>query len=420
VTLAHRFSSAAGEHLLVVPFSRVFDLPEDAACELDADPAALAQLAASLGQTARGEAPLDDLAEPAPQSVSLNVSSSCNLSCGYCYAGRGAFGGAQPAPMTWPVARAAIDRLLDVADPAHPITVGFLGGEPFANRALIHQAVQYAADAGARLGRDLRFSVTTNGTLLRPDDLDLLRRHKFAVTVSLDGGAAVNDAQRPLRHGSAHALAAQRVAPLLAAPGHTKVAARATITRDDMDIADRLEALARLGFREIGFAPLRTAPSEASALRDADWPRYLAALIAASRGEIARLRRGLPIRLTNLAIALKQLHRGASSPFPCGAGGGYFSVAADGRWYACHRAIGRAEYELGDSAGLDADRRREFLARRHVHAQADCRACWARYLCSGGCHQEAHARNAASCEFVRGWLEFCLQSYCELISEGTA
>jgi uncharacterized protein len=59
-------------------------------------------------------------------------------------------------------------------------------------------------------------------------------------------------------------------------------------------------------------------------------------------------------------------------------------------------------------------RRRRFLEDRHVHAQTDCRTCWARYLCSGGCHQEAASRTAESCDFVRGWLEFCLAAYCEL------
>ena len=51
-----------------------------------------------------------------------------------------------------------------------------------------------------------------------------------------------------------------------------------------------------------------------------------------------------------------------------------------------------------------------------VHAQTDCRTCWARYLCSGGCHQETRARTDAGCDFIRAWLDFCLASYCELSS----
>jgi uncharacterized protein len=66
--------------------------------------------------------------------------------------GQGAFAGAQPNPMSWEVARAAIDRLFATADAQAPLTVGFLGGEPFVNRALIQRAVRYAAEAGAAGG----------------------------------------------------------------------------------------------------------------------------------------------------------------------------------------------------------------------------------------------------------------------------
>jgi uncharacterized protein len=406
--LLHRFRSGAGEHLLVVPYSRIFDIASDDFPEL--------LEAALLALPTGGEVPLDAIAEPAPQSISLNVSSSCNLTCGYCYAARGSFGGAQPAPMEWSTAKAAIDRLLANADPSAPITIGFLGGEPFVNRRLIHRVVAYAA-ARATLGRlDIRFSVTTNGTLIEPADIALLRDHPFAVTVSLDGAADIQDRQRP-RHGGGGGswqAAVDRVAPLLAAPGKAKIAARATVTRRNLDIAAALEILAALGYPEVGFAPLRVGPAGSGALRDADWPDYLDALIAASRTELQRLGQGLPIRLTNLAVALKQLHRGAASPYPCGAGGGYFSVSAAGRWYACHRAIGKPSYELGSNAGLDLARRREFVHHRHVHAQPECRSCWARYLCSGGCHQEANARSTASCDLIRGWLSFCLAAYCEL------
>jgi uncharacterized protein len=131
-----------------------------------------------------------------------------------------------------------------------------------------------------------------------------------------------------------------------------------------MDISHWIETLSAAGFPEVGVAPLRAGPPGSGTLEDADWPRYMAALIEASNLELRRLRQGLPIRLTNLAVALKQLHRGASSPYPCGAGGGYFSVSAQGRWYACHRAIGQADFELGSNSGLDVERRRDFLARR--------------------------------------------------------
>jgi uncharacterized protein len=408
--LFHRFRSGAGEHVLVIPYSRIFDIAGEG------DPAGLDFEAALRAEPADGEMPLDRIAGPAPQAISLNVSSSCNLTCGYCYAARGNFGGVQAAPMDWSTARAAIDRLVEDADPGAPITVGFLGGEPFVNRRLVHRAVDYAASLATRRRLDIRFSVTTNGTLLEPDDIALLQAHPFAVTVSLDGAADIHNRQRP-RYGTGGGsweAAIGRVAPLLFAPGKAKIAARATVTCSNVDIATALETLTGFGFPEVGFAPLRVGPPGSGALRDEDWPGYLTALICASQRELSRLRSGEPIHLTNLAVALKQIHRGAASPYPCGAGGGYFSVSAAGRWYACHRAIGNEAYELGSNAGLDPVRRHDFVMHRHVHAQTECRTCWARYLCSGGCHQEAAARSAASCDFIRGWLSFCLAAYCEL------
>jgi uncharacterized protein len=414
--LFRRFQSAAGDHLLVVPHTRIFDLPPLLAAELDADAAAADRLAAMLGETSVLEADLSDVVTPAPQSISLNVSSSCNLSCGYCYADRGGFAGAQTQTMTFEVARAAVQRLLASANPARPITIGFLGGEPLRNRKLIHAVVEFASDRAQAGGLDIRYSITSNGTLITDADIALFRNHRFAVTISIDGDALAHDAQRPRSNGGgSFAQLARRVEPLLADRGRAQVAARMTVRSGHLDLAPRLEAIWSLGFFEAGVAPLRVA-ADNSELRDEDWPIYLERLIGVARQELARARRGLSIRLTNFAVALKQIHAGASSPYSCGAGGGYFSLAADGDWYACHRAIGDENYRLGSATALDTDRRLAFLVERHVHAKADCRACWARYLCSGGCHQEAQARTAAGCDFIRSWLDFCLASYCELSS----
>jgi uncharacterized protein len=409
------FPSALGKHLLIVPHSRIFDLSGDLTPA--GDPNDLpSSLLAALGDAATGEVPLDRVVEPSPQSISLNVSSSCNLACSYCYAARGSFQGAQPNPMQWEVARPAIDQLLLGADQKAPVTVGFLGGEPFVNRRLIHRAVEYAAAEGCRRGLDMRFSVTTNGTILNEEDVELLRKHRFAVTVSVDGGEQIQNQQRPTLAGQkrSYDLLIGATRSLLANPGLAIIAARATVNRLDFNLLERFEAILSLGFREVGFAPLRTASPGGDALREEEWPKYLDAIVEVAKSEFHRAYHGASIRLSNFVVALKQLYRGSSSPYPCGAGGGYFSVAANGDWYACHRAIGSSTFRMGDNAGLDPDRRREFLTSRHVHSQPACRTCWARYLCSGGCHQEASSRTDSSCGFIRGWLEFCLGAYCEL------
>jgi uncharacterized protein len=408
-----RFRSGAGEHLFVPRYSRLFDLNAAEADAFDRNPEKATWLE-QLGRRTTLDEALDVPVAPQPQSISLNVSASCNLACGYCYAARGNFGGRQTAGMDWPTAQAAIDRLLAGANHDGPVTIGFMGGEPLLARALIARAVDYAAASGADRGLDVRFSITTNGTLLEPTDIELFRRHPFAVTISLDGAEADQDRQRPQAGGrGSYASVARRIAPLLADRGSAQLAARATITARSQSVGDIVDALLALGFPEVGVSPLRTGPSSAALTGEA-WRRYGDELIALGARETAHVRAGGRFRFTNFAVALKQIHRGACSPYPCGAGGGYFSVGSDGDWYACHRAIGDERFRLGSNAGLDADKRAIFLSERHVDAQTDCKSCWARYLCSGGCHQEAERRSPESCDFIRRWLQFCLESYCEL------
>jgi uncharacterized protein len=352
-----------------------------------------------------------------PTALSLNLAQSCNLACVYCYADQGRFGTA-PRIMTEAVAFAAIDAFLAGADGA-PMTLGFIGGEPFLARDLLHACVRRAVLAAARAGIDLRFSVTTNGTLLTAADHMLLRQHPFAVTVSIDGGRDVHDRQRPDRAGRGSLSAVVTgVKPLLREPGGARLSARATIGHDDLRVAERIAEIACLGFRDVGVSPLRTAPDPALILRDGDWPRFLDAMVEAADIEWRRVRDGAAPRFANLWIALKEIHRGSAKPLPCGAALSYLSLDAEGRYHTCHRTIGDARFALGSLAtGLDDAAREAFLSARHVDQQEPCRSCWARYLCGGGCHAEVVSAGRTGCEYIRGWLEYCLARYDEVMRE---
>jgi uncharacterized protein len=45
-------------------------------------------------------------------------------------------------------------------------------------------------------------------------------------------------------------------------------------------------------------------------------------------------------------------------------------------------------------------------------------SCWARYLCGGGCHHEVIARGRPACDYIRGWLHYCLGAYLRLTPTG--
>lgn len=416
----HRFRSRVGHHVLVLEGSQILDVPAppDGAGRGphdhpgDASDPLVPHLAPYLAHGATLD--LGAVPSVAPQSISLNLTSACNLACTYCYADRGGFGGAQSGGMTAAVAEAAVDRLLARADRRAMATIGFLGGEPFLRSALLAHVVRYTSRRAAHLGQPVGFSVTTNGTVLGPADLELLRTHRFAVTISIDGDRATHDRHRRTATGrdgeGGWALTLGGVRPLLADPGRAVVSARATVTADDVDLARRLDALVAEGFTTVGFSPVRMG---AGAFTEATWPRWLAASVGLGERCLADILAGGACPFDNLAVALRQIDAGASSPYPCGAGGGYFSVATDGEWFACHRAIGDPRFALDDGrGGVDVERQRRFLVEHHVHHAEPCRSCWARYLCSGGCHHEAGSRTDAACDAIRSWLEFCLDAYC--------
>jgi uncharacterized protein len=342
-------------------------------------------------------------------ALSLNVAQSCNLACTYCYADEGRFGG-RPRMMESTVAFAAIDRLMGQA--RGRATVGFIGGEPFLNRRLIHDAVTYAKRAAVRAGLAVGFSVTTNATLLTDDDLQLLRDEAFTVTVSLDGGPVQNRNRPDRRRANSTAMALGGIAPLLARPGRARICARATITRGELDIISRLEWLSGAGFTEIGVSPARTGPNTALRLQEDDWPQLLDRMTEAADAELTRVFAGAEPRFSNLWAALGAIHRGAARSLPCGSAATYLSVDVDGAFASCHRTVGQEAFRMGSvDEGFDHEDRRRFLTARIVDRQEPCRTCWARYLCGGGCHAEVAEVGRAGCDYIRGWLDYCLRAY---------
>ncbi len=347
-----------------------------------------------------------------PNAISLNIAQSCNLSCSYCYADEGRFG-KHPVLMSKEVARAAVDQLFEGVAPGQRATVGFIGGEPFLNREVLYATVEYASKQARSSGSRVGFSVTTNGTLLTKRDLDLLRDHSFAVSVSLDGAGEINDRHRRARNGaSSFAMTMRALGPLLQDPGNARVTARATITRQDLRVSERVDALLHAGFGEVGVSPLRTSPMPGLALGEADWPTLLNEMIRAGEAEWQRFPEVGAFRFSNLAVALKQIHAGYCKPLPCGSAASYVSVSARGEYFTCHRTVDNPRFALGDiSAGLAQEPREEFLRSRHVDRQEPCRSCWARYLCGGGCHAEVLSAGRSGCDYIRGWLEYCLRKY---------
>ncbi len=346
------------------------------------------------------------------RALALTVSQTCNLACGYCYAAGGSFGGADTR-MGWTVAKGAIDQLIDATVPGGGVKIAFMGGEPMVARDLIRKSVTYANKRGAARAIQVGYSLTTNGTLISPEDAAFFARHRFAVTVSLDGGKAVNDRLRPDRAGKgSFARVAQRLAPLLAHRDRISLGARVTVTPQNLDLLQVVDDIAALGFASVGVSPMISSPTGKGALVGQDFAQLLAAMTACGDAWMRATLAGRSHPFANLATVLGELHRGSPRSHGCGAARDYLAVDAAGDYSACHRFVKDPLGAMGDlESGPDDVARAAFLDARTVERQTPCQTCWARRLCGGGCHQEVLHAGRPACDFVRGWLDYGLRAY---------
>ena len=419
--LVQLVDGGAFQRLFVVNGSRIYDLDDETATQVRSavaspDETPLVDLLARLGLDAPPAIDDRPLENPPLHALSLAVAQKCNLGCTYCYAQQGEFGG--PARnMPEQTAFQAVDLLINQVPTGGNANLAFLGGEPLINRDVLRSATRRGAKLAAEKGVTLRFSITTNGTLLTSDDAEFFEEYGFAVTISLDGRREQHDLLRPYKGGAgSFDKIVEQIEPLLQLQRRMQVSARVTVTPQNMNLLDVLNEFIAMGFHSVGFSPLLRSSDGRGEMNSEDLARMLEGMIACGlsfeRNILARRR----YPFLNMVNSLRELHRGTHRPYPCGAGAGYFGVSATGDLAACHRFVDDYEGAMGNlDAGVDRARQNEWLATRHVHVQEPCRSCWARYLCGGGCHHEVMARGRSACDFIRGWLYYTIQAHGRLM-----
>jgi len=132
----------------------------------------------------------------------FSLTNRCNLRCTYCYASTGC----DFTTMEWVVAKAAIDRLVQVtlkADLDNFSITFHGGGEAFMEYQLLQKCVLYAQKLAKESSLQVKFRAVTNATRITLEIARWLKKHNFShLTVSMDGIEFVHDAQRPFANGS--------------------------------------------------------------------------------------------------------------------------------------------------------------------------------------------------------------------------
>jgi uncharacterized protein len=415
----HLFQSDTESYLLLAEGSRIFRVDNNLHQRLRTGSAGPSDTIEGILRESRirSDFPTGKRNQAAPRlhALSLAVAQKCNLGCTYCYAQGGTFG-APPQNMPLKTALDAVELLFRETRPEDQVSLSFLGGEPLLNRSVIRAATEHAAALAAVRESTLRLSITSNGTLIRPEDFDFFENHGFAVTISLDGVGDVHNRQRPFKNGAgSYEQVLERIRPGLQQQRRMQVSARVTVTPKNLDLVQTLEAFVGMGFHSVGFSPLLNAPTGGELGRE-HLAVMLEQMIACGRRFESAIVAGRRYPFSNMVTALKELHRGTHNPYPCGAGIGYFGVDADGVLYACHRFVSDDLHIFGNlENGVDRARQEAWMEQRQVNHQEPCRGCWARYLCGGGCHHEVIKRGRHACDYIRGWLHYCLGAYTRLL-----
>jgi uncharacterized protein len=331
--------------------------------------------------------PADDPAVAAPgyDTAVLFLTNRCNLRCVYCYAEAG---GAAAEDMPWPLARAAVDRVLgDVIRYSRPgMTLAFHGGgEPSLNRRVLVRSVDHARTAAARRGVPLQVTGAFNGCWT-PEIRRYILANFTELSLSFDGLPEVQDTQRPGADGRGSWRRVARTLESLDGAGF-RYGIRLTVTRDHVGrLAESIDHITAR-FRphtiqaEPAFPTGRARRQPATLDDPTEFLRQFTTAydLAAARG----------VRLFYSGARPEELTRRFCLA-PCRA----LVVTPAGEVSACFEVYGRrhplsrrflvGQWDGADGFTVRADALRRIRART-VDRLRGCDSCFCRWHCAGDC-----------------------------------
>ena len=325
------------------------------------------------------------------KALCLHIAHTCNLNCEYCFASQGKYHG-ERAVMSFEVGKRALDFLIENSGTRHNLEVDFFGGEPLMNFDVVKELVAYARSIEKEKGKNFRFTLTTNGLLIDDDVIDFANRECANVVLSLDGRKEIHDKYRVDYAGNG---SWDRIVPkfqkLVEARGHKGYYMRGTFTHENPDFLEDIKEMLDLGFSELSMEPVVTAPGDKSELTEEDLPIILDQYEKLAELMLERDKEGKPFTFYHYMIDLTGgpcIYKRISG---CGSGTEYMAVTPWGDLYPCHQFVGEEKFKLGDiwNGVTNKETQCEFAA-CNVYARPDCRDCWAKLYCSGGCAANAY------------------------------
>ncbi len=351
------------------------------------------------------------------KALCLHIAHTCNLNCAYCFASQGKYHGDR-AVMSFEVGKQALDFLVENSGTRHNLEVDFFGGEPLMNFQVVKDLVAYARRIEKEKGKNFRFTLTTNGVLVDDDVIDFANRECSSVVLSLDGRKEVHDRYRVDYAGNG---SWEKIVPkfqrFVEARGGKDYYMRGTFTHENPDFLKDIQQMLDLGFTELSMEPVVCAEGDAAALTEQDLPVVLEQYEKLAELMLQREREGRPFTFYHYMIDLTGgpcIYKRISG---CGSGTEYMAVTPWGDLYPCHQFVGEEKFKLGDVwNGVTNTAAQDEFAACNVYAHEECRDCWARLYCSGGCAANAyHATGSVTGVYEYGCKLFRKRMECAIM-----
>ncbi|EQG17890.1 radical SAM additional 4Fe4S-binding SPASM domain protein [Clostridioides difficile P71] len=367
--------------------------------------------------------------EPVVKALCLNVAHDCNLKCKYCFAAQGDFGGEKEL-MSFEVGKAAIDYLIANSGSRKNLEIDFFGGEPLMNFEVVKQLVDYGRSVEKDYNKNIRFTITTNGVLLNDEIIDYINENMHNVVLSLDGRKEVNDNMRPtLNDKGSYDITLPRFKKLVEKRAKDKYYyIRGTFTRDNLDFSKDVMHFADLGFKLTSVEPVVGDESNPYALREEDLPKIFEEYEKFAVEYADRQLQGDGFKFFHFMIDLNQGPCVIKRITGCGAGNEYLSVTPNGDIYPCHQFVGNEEFKMAnifDEEIVLPENLKNMFREAHVYTKEECKQCWNKFYCSGGCYANAINFNndiskpyELGCEMQRKRTECSIMIQAKLMLEG--
>ena len=325
------------------------------------------------------------------KALCLHVAHTCNLNCSYCFASQGKYQG-ERALMSFEVGKQAFDYLIANSGTRRNLEVDFFGGEPMMNFEVVKQLVAYARSVEKEHNKNFRFTFTTNGMLLDEDVMDFLNAEMSNVVLSLDGRREVNDHfRRDYAGKGSYDTIVPKFQRLVEKRGGKDYYVRGTFTHNNVDFTNDLFHMADLGFTELSMEPVVCPPGDPYALTEEDLPKLFEQYEILAKEMIKRKKEGRGFTFYHYMLDLKNGPCIYKRITGCGSGTEYMAVTPWGDLYPCHQFVGDTKYLLGNVwDGVTNKSVQDEFRMCNAYARPECKDCWAKLYCSGGCAANAY------------------------------